>query len=56
MCLENIIIDIQYKWAAHVERIFRNFQCALGHNRSRRIKNSAFVNCRGRIVTSQEIA
>jgi len=33
MCLENIIIDILYKWVAHVEGIFLNFQFALGHNR-----------------------
>jgi len=33
MCLENIIIDILYKWAAHVEGIFLNFQFALGNNR-----------------------
>jgi len=43
MCVENITIDILYKWTAHVEGIFRNCQCALGHNRSRRITCSAFV-------------
>ena len=43
MCVENITIDILYKWTAHILGNFRNFQCALGHNRSRRIINSAFV-------------
>ena len=43
MCVENITIDILYKCTAHVLGNFPNFQCALGHNRSRRIKNSAFA-------------
>jgi len=54
--IRGIILDIEtyhlyyvcrkyymYKWTAHVLGNSRNFQCALGHNRSRRIKNSAFV-------------